>query len=73
MKSIFNLLLASLVISDNSYILLTLVETLRRTIPPSNLFNAAHAHGLFPMRNVLLCTTIYLAIALAIERYRAIR
>ena len=73
MRSIFNRLLASLVIFDNLYLLLTLLETLRRNTEPHALFNLAYCYAFYPLRNVFLCCTIYLAIALALERYRAIR
>ena len=74
MKSIFNRLLASLVVFDNGFLFLTFLETYRRTFTSGNaVFNSLHAHALYPLRNVFLCCTIYCAIALALERYRAIR
>ena len=74
LRSIFNRLLASLVILDNCFLLLTLLEILRQQhMPNSEWMSAAFALFIFPMRNIFLCCTIYVAIALAIERYRAIR
>jgi hypothetical protein len=73
MKSIFNRLLAALVIFDNFFLFLTFIEILRRYIWSCKAFNIVYAIALFPLRNIFLCCTIYTAIALALERYRAIR
>jgi hypothetical protein len=51
---------------------LSLLETLRRHVGPVEAFNVAYARVLFQMRNICLCCTVYLAISLAFERYRAI-
>ena len=73
MKSIFNRLLASLVLSDNAYLFLTLVETLRRTLHLDGYFHFVYAYFLYPIRSLSLVTNVYLAVALAVERYRAIK
>jgi hypothetical protein len=74
MKSIFNHLLALLAIFDNAYLMLTLLETLRRNFWSAiDLLNHLYCHVLYPMRNICLCCTIFLAMSLAVERWRAIR
>ena len=72
MKHIFHRVLASLVFFDNAYLALTLLEAIRRQVS-SDALDAAHTVALYPMRNVSLCCQIYLALMLALERYRAIR
>ena len=67
LRSIFNRLLASLVLFDNCFLFLTLVEILRQRLHGSGTewLNAVFAVFIFPMRNIFLCCTIYVAIALA--------
>ncbi len=72
MKHIFHRVLASLVFFDNLYLALTLLETVRREVRSERL-DLAHCLALYPLRNVSLCCQIYLALMLALERYRAIR
>ena len=74
MRSIFNRLLAALVILDNCFIAFSLVNTVRiHHFPEGELFHVVGNSFLYPMRSTFLCCTIYIAIALAVERYRAIR
>ncbi len=73
MESIFSRLLASLAVCDNIYLLLAVLDTVRRNSEPVDAFNLLHVYFLYPLRNASLSATIYLAVSLAIERYRAIR
>ena len=74
LKSIFNRLLATLVILDNCFIALSLINTIRiHFFPEHDIFHVVGNSMLFPMRSTFLYCTIYVAIALAVERYRAIR
>ena len=74
LRSIFNRLLATLVILDNCFIALSLVNTVRiHFFPEGDLFHVVGNTLLYPMRSTFLCCTINVAIALAVERYRAIR
>ena len=74
MKNIFNRLLAVLVIGDNLYIVLTLMETARNYHDIDNVgYILLHRFALYPLRAGCMTANIYLAVALAVERYRAIR
>lgn len=74
LKGIFNRLLATLVVADNCFIALSLVNTARiHFFPESDAFHTVGNRVLFPLRSTFLCATIYVVTALAVERYRAIR
>lgn len=70
----FFIMLASLAFFDAMYILLSLGETLRRELRPDHQFFVyAVRYVTYPVQNIVLSITILLPIALAIERYKAIR
>ena len=70
MSSIFNRLLVILAIYDNFYILCSLLETMRKTLAHNVVHEYAFAYGLYQLHNFVLCGTIFLTVALALERYR---
>ncbi len=72
MKHIFHRVLAALVMFDNLYLALTFLELCRRWWDPSPL-NLLKVFVAYPLRNISLCCQIYLAVMLAVERYKAIR
>ena len=73
MRSIFNRLLACLAIYDNLFIVFSMIEVYRRHFGSSPLHTYAFCYFLYPVHNVILCCTIFVPIALALERFRAIR
>ena len=74
LKGIFNRLLATLVVADNCFIALSLANTARiHFFPECDMFHVIGNRVLFPLRSTVLCATIYIVTALAVERYRAIR
>jgi hypothetical protein len=50
-----------------------MVEAYRRHLGSSTFHTYAFCYFLYPVHNVVLCCTIFVPIALAIERFRAIR
>ena len=72
MSSIFNRLLVLLAIYDNFYILCSVLEAKRKSSPHSEIHEHAFAYGLYQLHNFVLCGSIFLTVALALERYRAV-
>ena len=72
MSSIFNRLLVLLAVYDNFYILCSVLEAMRKSNPHSEIHEHAFAYGLFQMHNFVLCGSIFMTVALALERYRAV-
>jgi hypothetical protein len=66
-------MLAYLSIFDSLYIVLSIAEAFRRHYSPTNFYVYIFSYFLYPFQNVILCCTIYMPVALAVERYRAIR
>ena len=80
MFSIFNLLLMFLAIFDNFFIVCQLLEAHRRITNGNSYdedaFNQAHeyafAYFLYPFHSFVLVCSMYMTVALALERYQAI-
>lgn len=72
MSSIFNRLLVLLAIYDNFYILCSVLEALRKSSSHNEIHEHAFAYGLYQLHNFVLCGSIFLTVALALERYRAV-
>ena len=66
-------MLAALALFDSLYILLSLWEAMRREMSANDFFAYAVRYVTYPLQNIVLCITIFLPVALAFERYRAIR
>ena len=66
-------MLATLSFFDSLFIIFSILEAFRRTFGFSSLYSYLFVYFLYPMHNVILCCSVYIPIALAIERYRAIR
>ena len=73
MSSIFNRLLVLLAVYDNFYIICSLLEAMRKRNPHSEIHEHAFAYGLYQLHNFVLCGSIFLTVALALERYRYVR
>ena len=80
MKNIFNCLLTSLAVFDNLLIMCQMSEA-RRKMTNSYMYlkdgyNEAHEHAfvffLYQFHSFVLCSSMYITISLAIERYRAV-
>ena len=69
----FFIMLAALALFDSLYILLSLWEAMRREMNTTDFFAYAVRYVTYPLQNIVLCITIFLPVALAFERYRAIR
>ena len=69
----FFIMLAALALFDSLYILLSLWEAMRREMSTNDFFAYAVRYVTYPLQNIVLCITIFLPVALAFERYRAIR
>jgi hypothetical protein len=50
-----------------------MIEAFRRHFGSSTMHTYAFCYFLYPIHNVILCCTIFVPIALALERFRAIR
>ena len=78
MNSIFNRLLMFLAIFDNFFIICQMLEAHRKMTNTNNLeaFNQAHeyvfAYFLYEFHAFVLCCSMYITVALALERYRAV-
>ena len=70
MSSIFNRLLVLLAVYDNFYIICSLLEAMRKRNSHSEIHEHAFAYGLYQLHNFVLCGSIFLTVALALERYR---
>jgi hypothetical protein len=72
MSSIFNRLLVLLAIYDNFYILCSVLEAKRKISDHNEMHEYAFAYGLYQLHHFVLCGSIFLTVALALERYRAV-
>lgn len=72
MSSIFNRLLVLLAIYDNFYIICSVIEAKRKSSPHNELHEHLFAYGFYQLHNFVLCGSIFLTVALALERYRAV-
>lgn len=72
MNSIFNRLLVLLAVFDNFYILCSVLEAMRKRNEQNELHEYAFGYGLYQLHNFVLCGSIYVTVALAMERYRAV-
>lgn len=70
MSSIFNRLLVLLAVYDNFYILCSVIEAKRKSSAHNTIHEYAFAYGLYQLHNFVLCGSIFLTVALALERYR---
>ena len=73
LHGMFFTILASLALFDSFYIVLSLAEALRGELGHYNLLVYIVRYVTYPLQNIILCITIFLPVALSIERYRAIR
>ena len=73
LRGIFYQMLACLATFDSLFIAMSIAEAFRRHYAPTNSYVYIFCYVMYPMQNVVLCCTIYVPVALAIERYRAIR
>ena len=72
-NSTFNRLLIVLVVSDNLYLTFAFFECLRTDIGVTNEFHTQmFVYALYPSHNIMLCVSIYLTVALSMERYFAV-
>ena len=69
----FFIMLAALSFFDSLYILLSLWEAMRREMSTNDFFAIVVRYITYPLQNIVLSITIFLPVALAFERYRAIR
>ena len=53
-------------------LLFSLLEALRKNSSHNDLHEHAFAYGLYQLHNFVLCGSIFLTVALALERYRAV-
>ena len=71
MRHSFNSLLVVLVVADSSFLLFILFEKLVK-----NFYEHGHtllfAHFIYPMFSITLNISIYMVVAIAVERYRAL-
>ena len=73
LRGIFTIILANLAVCDILFLIMSLAEIFRRHYPPeSNIYVSVFCYFIYPTHNILLCCTVYIPVALAIERYRAI-
>ena len=71
-KSFFNRLLATLAVFDSLYLLCEVSEAFRHrhnTMVQQHLF----VNFVYPVRNMLMCSSIYITVALAYERHQALK
>ena len=76
LQNTFNKLLSNLLIIDNFCLFFILVEIISKKfskIHNSNLYNLLYPYLFHPFRNISLTSSIFMTIAIAHERYRAIR
>lgn len=72
-KSTFNRLLIILSFFDNGYLVLAIGECFRRELGLATWpHNVVFVNVLYPLHNIVLCLSIFMTVALAKERYKAI-
>ena len=71
MSSIFNRLLVLLAVYDNFYIICSLLDVMRRA-EHNEFHEYAFAYGLYQLHSFVLCGSIFMTVALSLERYRAV-
>ena len=71
MSSIFNRLLVLLAVYDNFYIICSLLDVMRRA-KHNEIHEYAFAYGLYQLHSFVLCGSIFMTVALSLERYRAV-
>jgi len=71
MNGIFNRLLIFLAISDNLYIVCSMFTGIKK-FNNSQFNEYAFGYFVYQLHNFVLCCSIYLTVALALERYRAV-
>ena len=72
MRNVFNSLLIALAFFDSSFLFLSILETFRNTSLETNLHIHLFPHLLYPSRSIMMTASIFLPVAIAIERYRAV-
>ena len=72
MNTIFNKLLVFLAICDNFFIVCSMLEGIRKHSDFWQIHEYAFGYFLYPLHNFVLCCSIYVTLALALERYRAV-
>ena len=70
MSSIFNRLLVLLAVFDNMYIILSILEAMRKWNSHNDTHEYAFAYGLYQLHSFVLCGSIFLTVSLALDRYR---
>jgi hypothetical protein len=74
LKNTFNRLLSILLIIDNMCLFFIMVEVLSNKFEfRSQLYDIFHPYFFHPFRNITLTSSIFMTVAIAHERYRAIR
>jgi hypothetical protein len=71
-KNFFNRLLICLAISDNIYLLCEVSEVFRHRYH-TYVQQHAFVNIVYPIRSIFMCSSIYMPVALAMERYYAIK
>ena len=71
-SNFFNQLLISLAIFDTIYLANRMAESIVTHLIMSHNSLEVYVYCLYPVRSVLMCCSIYLTIALAVERYNAL-
>lgn len=72
MRNSFNLLLVSLAIVDSSYLLGSMLESIRSYFGVTRLHLILFPYFLYPMNKFFMTASIFLTVAIAIERYVAV-
>lgn len=70
--SFFNWLLVSLSVFDAMFLLGGILEAFRSHIGSSSFHNLVFVEFLYPFRGAVMCCSIYITVALALERYNAL-
>lgn len=70
--SIFNMLLVSLTVCDNLFILCCISEAVRKFFVSTDVHVVVFVYFLYQLQNVALTCSIYMTVMLAVERYIAV-
>ena len=71
-KNVFNQLLVVLAVFDLVYCTTTLLESLIRLGMPSYVYNIFFPHLIYPVNSIVMTGSIYMTMAIALERYLAV-
>ena len=73
LKNFFNQLLVVLAVYDLVYCVTVLLESLSKLGVPSNTYNLLFPYLLYPLNSISMTGSIYMTIAIAMERYIAVQ